>query len=324
MTATTVSVIIPMLDEAETIERCIRTFDDQDHPADALDVIVIDGGSTDGSRDIVEAMTVDRPWLRVVDNSARVASAGFNRGIDVAKGDVVCIVSSHGSVGPDFVSRSVRALEETGAAGVGGKLLHEGRDPVGRAIGLAMTSPFGMASPFRYATTRREVDTIGHPVYRRAVLDEVGHFDESLDRNSDYELNQRIRNAGHRLVFDPDIVTTYHPRATLSGLARQFWDYGRWKAQIVRRDPTNLRWRHAVPPALVVAVAVAPLASTTRHGRRAAGISALAYGAVLAAACRGSRPARHEADLVTFLAAFPVMHLTWGAAFLRGLTGARS
>lgn len=319
MSAPMVSVVIPMRDEVDTIESCLLTFDHQDHPHDALDVVVVDGMSTDGSRDVVERLAGSRPWLRLVDNPARIASAAFNRGIEAAKGEFVCIVSSHGSVGPDFVSRSLQVLQESGAAGVGGKLLHEGRDPVGRAIGLAMTSPFGMASPFRYASSRRAVDTIGHPMYRKQVLDRVGSFDESLDRNSDYELNQRIRNAGHTLVLEPEIVTTYHPRSTLPKLARQFWDYGRWKAQIVRRDPSNLRWRHVVPPAFVVGLAIAPVAATSSRGRTALSVSAVAYVAVLGAAVATARLTASDADMPTFVAAFPVMHATWGAGFLRGL-----
>lgn len=314
-----VSVVIPMRDEVTTIESCLRTFDQQDHPHDALDVIVVDGMSSDGSRDVVERLAQGRPWLRMVDNPARIASAAFNRGVEAAKGEFVCIVSSHGSVGPDFVSRSLQVLQESRAAGVGGKLVHEGRDPVGRAIGLAMTSPYGMASPFRYAASRREVDTIGHPMYRKEVLDRVGTFDETLDRNSDYELNQRIRNAGYALVLDPEIVTTYHPRTTLPKLARQFWDYGRWKAQIVRRDPSNLRWRHVVPPVFVVGVALAPAAATTPRGRVALTAAVLTYGAGLGGAVAKARPAAKDADLPTFVAAFPVMHATWGAGFLRGL-----
>jgi len=315
----TVSVVIPMRDEVGSIEACIRTFDEQDHPSEALDVVVVDGMSTDGSREVVERLAADRPWLRLVDNPDRIASAAFNRGLEAAKGDFVALISSHGSVGPDFVSRSLAVLEQTGAGGVGGKLVHEGHDPLSRAIGLAMTSPFGMASPFRYASARREVDTIGHPLYRKAVLDDLGGFDESLDRNSDYELNQRLRNAGHPLVFDPAIVTTYHPRSTLPELARQFWDYGRWKAQVVRRDPTNLRWRHAVPPAFVAGLAFSPLTMRSRSGRRVVLTAGLAYGGVLAAAFCSAAPRAVDADGRTFVAAFPAMHLAWGAGFLRGL-----
>ncbi|MCZ7630137.1 MAG: glycosyltransferase [Microthrixaceae bacterium] len=142
-----VSVIVPMLDEIDWIEACIESFRAQDHPLDRLEVVVVDGGSTDGSRELVEALAARYRWLRLVDNPDRLASAAFNRGIEAARGDVICIVGAHAEVGADFLSRSVGALSETGAGGVGGRLRHDGTDPRQQAIGLAMTSRFGMASP---------------------------------------------------------------------------------------------------------------------------------------------------------------------------------
>lgn len=320
-----VSVVVPMRNEQTAIEACVKGFDVQDHPHDALEVIVVDGCSDDGSRELVAELAESRPWLRVIDNPDVKASAAFNRGIEAASGDYIAIVSSHGAVGRSFVSRSIEVLEATGAAGVGGRLDHVGHDPRGRAIGLAMTSRFGMASPFRYANTPREVDTIGHPVYRASVLEEVGPFDEHLDRNSDYELNQRIRNAGHLLMFEPSIVTTYYPRAALAELARQFWDYGRWKGQIVAAEPSNLRWRHAVPPALVVA-GFGLLLASKRSGRARVALSSavVGYGGMLSAAFAESRPREASADPGVFLAAFPVMHLPWALGFLVGLVRTRS
>ena len=313
-----VSVIIPMLNEAKWIERCVETFDSQDHPLDRLEVLVVDGGSTDGSREMVRDLGQERPWLRLVDNPDTLASAAFNRGIEASTGDVVCIVGAHAEVGPDFVSRSVAALEETGAAGVGGQLLHSGTTPVQSAIGLAMTSRFGMGSPFRFATERREVDTIGHPAYRREVLDEVGSFDESLLRNSDYELNHRIRSAGHKLLLDPGIVTVYRPRPTLRALARQFYDYGLGKAAVARSHPGSLKARHLVPPVVALLVASSPVMALSRVGRRLLTTCSLGYVAVLNAAYATDRPARPDADPLVYLAAFPVMHLTWGAGFIVG------
>jgi glycosyltransferase involved in cell wall biosynthesis len=311
-----VSIIVPMLDELGYIERCIDTLDAQTYPHELLDVIVVDGGSTDGSRELVEKLAASRSWLRVVDNAKRRASAAFNRGIEASKGGVICLVAAHGEVGPDFVERSVAALEETGAAGVGGVLRHEGLDPASVAIGLAMTSPFGMASPFRYATERRYVDTIGHPAYRREPLLAVGPFDESLERNSDYELNYRMRRAGHQLLFDPNIVTVYRPRTSLERLARQFYWYGKGKSAVVRSHPGSLQPRHLVPPAAVLAVISAPLAARHRRGRFAIATGVTAYAGMLAAAARKAAPAEHHADLKTFLVALPVMHMSWGAGFL--------
>jgi succinoglycan biosynthesis protein ExoA len=312
-----VSIVVPMLDEIEAVQHCIDGFAAQEYPLDRIEVLIVDGGSSDGSRELVERERAAKPWIRLVENPKRKASAAFNAGIRAARGDVVCLFSSHGVAGPDFVGRSVEVLRSTGAAGVGGRLVHEGVDRTSRAIGLAMTSPFGMASPFRYATGRREVDTIGHPAYLRQVLEEVGWFDESLERNSDYEYNWRLRAAGHRLVFEPEIVTVYRPRGTVSSLARQFWFYGRWKERVVRRHPGSVRPRHLVPPLAVAAMpAGLLLAAVSRRGRLLAGAVAFAYAGAVAVATERTKPAEHDADGRVVAVCFPVMHVAWGAGFL--------
>lgn len=319
-----VSVVIPMLDEIGWIGNCISGFESQQYPLDRLEVIIVDSGSTDGSRPLVDSLITEHRWLRVVDNPDRLASAAFNRGVEAATGEIICLVGAHAEVGSDFISSSVSALEETGAAGVGGQLRHDGVDAVQQAIGLAMTSRFGMASPFRYSTQRCEVDTIGHPAYRREVLEAVGAFDESLLRNSDYEMNYRIRAAGHSLVLDPTIITVYRPRSTLRALARQFYNYGLGKSAVTRRHPRSLKLRHGVAPAATVLAAATPAMLSTRSGRwLVAGLSA-GYGAMLGAAVLSSRPHDNGARVTTFVAAFPVMHLSWGAGFLVGMVSRHS
>lgn len=310
------SVVIPMLDEMRYIDRCVATFDAQTYPIGRFEVLVVDGGSIDGSLDRVAELAEERRWLRLVHNDRRRASAAFNRGIEASKGSVICLVGAHAEVGPDFIQRSVDTLLETGAAGVGGMLRHEGVDAVGQAIGLAMTSRAGMASPFRYATSRRSVDTIGHPAYRREVLEEIGPFDEGLERNSDYELNHRITAAGYDLVLDPEIVTIYRPRHSIGALARQFFDYGRGKAAVARRHPDSLKARHLVAPAAACGAALLPALLCTHAGRRIASTGLLGYAAVLGSAMASGKPWRRGADTATFVAAFPVMHLSWGAGFL--------
>lgn len=311
-----VSVVVPMLDELGSIEECLDGFERQTYPLDRLEVLVVDGGSTDGSRELVSKLAGDCPWLRLVDNPDRRASAAFNRGVEAATGEVVCLFSAHGVPDDDYVERSVDVLAETGAAGAGGSYRHVGVDPVSRAIGLAMVSPFGMASPHRFARTRRDVDTISHPAYRRQVLLDIGKFDETLGRNSDYELNWRLRAAGHRLVFDPSIGSVYRPRASLSKLGRQFWWYGRWKVRVLEQHPGSLQARHLVPPAAVLAAGVAPLLLFSRRGRRAMAGGLIGYGALVGAAAARAQPRRHQADTRAFVVALPVMHGSWGAGFL--------
>lgn len=311
-----VTVVIPMLNEMGAIAACLEQFAGQTYGTDLLDVVVVDGGSTDGSRELVEAYAVDHPWVRVVDNPARKAAAAFNVGVREARGDVLCLFSAHGVPAADYVARSVSVLEETGAAGVGGRYHHIGTDPSSRAIGLAMVSPFGMASPHRTVVERREVDTISHPAYRIEAMREVGPFDEGLERNSDYEFNHRMIQAGHRLVVDPEIESIYRPRPSLRALGRQFWWYGRWKERVARRHPDSIKVRHLVPPAAVAAAVTAPLWARGRFGRRAASAGAVAYGASVVVAVAQAGPRSSEASPLTLAAAFPVMHGAWGGGFI--------
>jgi GT2 family glycosyltransferase len=313
-----VSVIVPMLNERHFIGPCVEGFLAQRYPADRLEILVIDGGSDDGSREVVTELAAEHPAVRLVDNPRRVAAAAANVGIAEAVGEIMCFLSAHGVPDPDYVPTSVRLLQETGAVGVGGRYLHVGTEPRSKAIGLAMASPFGMASPHRSSDRRVEVDTISHPTFRRQALVDVGGYDETLLRNEDYELNYRLRAAGGRLVFCPEISSVYRPRGSLATLRRQFFDYGRWKATVMRRHPTATRPRHLVPPLAALAVAAAPVAVLTPTGRRAVVLAVASYAALLGVAVGRERPHRQGASVATFAAAFPVMHGSWGFGVLVG------
>lgn len=311
-----VSVVVPMLNEIDFIGACLEGFIKQTYPHELLDVIVIDGGSDDGSRELVADLAREHPWIRVVDNPARRASSAFNRGVESAYGEVVCLFSAHGVPDREYIRASVEVLDETDAVGVGGQYLHEGLDPVSSAVGAAMVSPFGMASPHRFASTQAEVDTISHPAYRRDALIACGPFDETLERNSDYELNHRLRRNGGVLVFDPRVISIYRPRPSLRALGRQFWWYGRWKVRVIERHPDSLRARHLVPPVAVAVSAAVPALLFSSRGRRAVVAAGILYGAVITAAVVHSRPKDRGANPAVLAAALPVMHGAWGAGFL--------
>jgi succinoglycan biosynthesis protein ExoA len=314
-----VTVVVPMHNELGWIDACLEGFSAQTWPLSLLDLVVVDGMSDDGSRDVVDAWTQRCDWVRVVENPHRKAAAAFNIGVTEAKGDVVCLFSAHGVPDATYVECSVAVLRETGVAGVGGDYRHEGLDPAANAIGNAMVSPFGMGSPHRFVRERAVVDTISHPAYLRLAMEEVGAFDEGLERNSDYEFNYRVRAAGGQLLFDPSIGSVYRPRGSLFNLGRQFWWYGRWKARVARRHPRSVRPRHLVAPGAVLALAISPVLLRTRGGRQVVIAAGLLYAAASVAAVRASRPAAHEADPWVTAAAFPVMHACWGAGFITSI-----
>jgi succinoglycan biosynthesis protein ExoA len=314
-----VTVVIPMRNEADHIDDCLESFAGQDYPLDRLDVVVVDGGSTDGSRTIADEWAQVCRWVRVIDNPRNKAAAAFNLGTEHAEGDVVCLFSAHGTAHESYISAAIAALAMTDADGVGGQYHHVGTNRRSQAIGRAMVSPVGMASPHRFAAHRKDVDTISHPAYWRESLISVGPFDERLERNSDYELNYRMREAGMRLVFDPSIESVYRPRPSLGALARQFWWYGRWKERVIRHHPKSLRLRHLVPPLALIGALLTPALLRSRNGRRVAAAGGAAYLGVVVTGVAIARPRQHDADLFTLAAAFPAMHAAWGAGFLTSL-----
>lgn len=311
-----VTVVVPMLNELDHIGDCLDAFEIQSYPLELVDLIIVDGGSTDGSRELVDTRAERSTWIRVVDNPSRKAASAFNLGVREARGQVVCLFSSHGVPDPNYLTASVDALARTCADGVGGKYHHVGTNPTSRAIGLAMVSPVGMASPHRSASTERIVDTISHPAYLRASLIDIGPFDDTLERNSDYELNHRMRAAGMRLVFVPQIESIYRPRPTLLALARQFWWYGRWKERVVRRHPSSLKVRHLAPVGLVTAALVAPITCRWARGRRATAVLGMTYAGLISTGVMRARPRACEASPLNLAAALVIMHVTWGGGFL--------
>lgn len=307
-----------MLNEIGFIEACIRGIQDQTCPSSWIrEILVVDGGSTDGSRELVLDLAAKDPRVRLIDNPRVVAAAAANIGIENATTDMLCFLSAHGVPDLDYVEKSVLALVETGAVGVGGSYRHEGLGERSMAIGLAMASPFGMASPHRIATTRQEVDTISHPVFLRQAMLEAGGYNEDLHRNEDYEMNYRLRKNGGVLVFTPEISTVYRPRPGLSDLAKQFFAYGEGKTAFLYLHPEAIKIRHLIPPLVIALGASLGLASIfSPLARRLLAAGGVAYSAGVTAATIAARPSANGASSSTFVAALPTIHVSWGSGVL--------
>ena len=315
-----VSVVLPVFNEERHIEACLDSVLAQDYPPDRYEVIVADGGSTDRTRDIVGAIAQRDPRVRLVDNPGRMQAAGLNRAIGASRGEVIARQDGHAEWAPDHLSRSVALLLSTRADNVGGRQDAIGDGPSGRAIARAMSSPFGVGGArFRYSEREAEMPTVFLGTFRRSAFERVGLFDEAYPPHEDYELNERIRATGGRIVFSPEIRTRYHVRSGFRALGRQYYRYGRGKVRVARASPGVIRPYHLVAPALVAALPVMAAMVVTGRGRRLALAGAGAY----AAACilAGQQAGRGESLEVRgrIPAAFAVMHLAWGAGFWAGV-----
>lgn len=263
MTLPTVSVVVPAYNEAERIDACLASIVANDYPADRLEILVVDGGSTDGTRDVVARWAAKDPRIRLVENPARHIPAAMNAGIRAACHEIVVKMDAHSEFPHDYLRRTVAALVETGAMNAGGVVIATARDgsPSARAIAIALNSPLAsLGSSFRTAGSggRREADAVAFGCWPRSLFDEVGLFHEKLKRSSDIELNKRIVAKGGRIVLDPSIRLRYFPEATL----RRFWRKnvidGYWATYPYRFAREVVSLRHAAP--LIALLALAALA----------------------------------------------------------------
>lgn len=304
------SVIIPALNAGSVIDRCLDSVlaQDLDLP---FDVVVSVGPSNDDTAARVDARVVEDPRVRRVDNPTGATPVALNRAIQSTVGDLVVRVDAHAEIPPGYLGRVAATAAETGAANVGGIQRAVGDEPWPRAIAAAMRSRFGVGpAQFRSGSHRGPTDTVYLGGFRRAALDTVGGYDESLIRNQDYELNYRLRKAGFVVWLDPELVVEYTPRGSLRSLWSQYRQYGKWKRIVIGRSPRSLRPRQVAAPALVLGL-IASLGLGLLGSPIGLVLPMVYLGAVAAFAARPRGASRRRVAL-----AFITMHLAWGWGFL--------
>lgn len=249
------SIVIPVYNEALYIEKTIQAVIDQTYPADHMEIICIDGGSTDRSRELIANLNHGSPSIQLLDNPEQIAATGMNIGIKHACGDRIIILGAHTLIEPDFLIQNIRTSVISGAECTGGRHENLGKTRIGRVISIAMRSPFGMGgSHYRYSLRASFVDTVAYGAYARHVFEQIGLFDETMVRNQDDEFNYRLLEHGGKIYFDPRIRSKYYVRSSLSKLWRQYFQYGYWKVHVMQKHPRQMRIRHFVPATFVMAL----------------------------------------------------------------------
>lgn len=321
-----VSVIVPMRNEADHVDDFVRDLAAQDYTG-ALEVLVADGQSDDGSPERLRACA-DRAGLRLelVPNPKRIVSPGLNECIRRATGGLIVRLDCHSRYPADYLRRCVEAAEETGAWNVGGRVVAEGRTPAQKAVARAMSSPFGGIDWTRHggSTGRVDVDTVTFGAFRPEAFRAVGLYDETFVRNQDDELNLRILKAGGRIVLDPTIHVSYLPRGSWRGVLRQYYAYGLWKPAVMLKHRRVLSARSLAPIGLVGSLAgLVGLAPFSRLARRLLGAEVALYaGAALVFARRVVRDGDEPVPVASVAAVFPAFHLGYGAGMAVGLARA--
>ena len=319
-----VSVIMPVRNEAHFLAESLGAVLAQDYPSERMEVLVADGMSTDGTRDLVAGLASGRPRysVRVVDNPGRIVAKGLNAALDVAKGDIVVRIDGHCRIAPDYVSHCVEHICRDDVDCVGGSINTVATTPVGRAIAAVMSSRFGVGNAaFRTVTaTTKLVDTVPFPAYTRRAIDIAGPFDEELVRNQDDEYNYRLRKLGARILLASDVTSDYYCRTSLRSLWRQYYQYGFYKVRVMQKHVLQMQLRHFVPPAFVLFLVGGLLLSPLSVWVSGLWLLVLLIYvlATLAASVAAVRRTGWQRPWL-LAAAFPILHLSYGSGFLVGL-----
>jgi glycosyltransferase involved in cell wall biosynthesis len=320
-----ISVVIPCRDEAEFITVLLDAVRAQQLPPS--ETIVVDNGSRDNSVAIVQGYAREHPelHLRVLSCARPGAAAAMNTGIRAATGDIIVRIDGHSRPRPDYIRRAVARLAEPKAGVVGGVWEIEPGAPTlrARAIALAVRSRLGSGgAAYRHSDAHREpkdVDTVPFGCYRKALWRQLNGYDDELLVVEDGDFNYRVRQAGYRVILDPQIRCVYVPRRRMRTLGRQYLRYGWWKIPMLMRHPGAARLRQMIPLGFVTIVLALAFGSAFSMMIRAALLALLAVYAV-AIVASGFYVAQRARDLRLWpavTAAFAVIHFAWG---LGGLT----
>lgn len=321
---TSIDVVIPAYNEEAHVGPCLDHVLAQDYPEDCFRVWVVDAGSSDATVEVVSRYAESDPRVVPITGLGRLnAGQAMNAGIREASGQLIARVDAHTYLDTDYLTRAVEVLGECDddVAEVGGQPRQQGETRFGRANALARQSRFGVGGSV-YTDSREQawVDTVQAGVYRRAALDDVGLFDESMLVGEDIELNWRLRAAGYRILLDRRIRFRYTTRGSWGAAFRQFRNYGQARVRTLEAHPDFMRPRHLAPSVLLATFAtLVTLAPTSIRARRALLMLGSSYtAAVLVGATQAAR--RDEPALTgTIALCFTALHLGYGLGMIEGL-----
>ena len=325
-----VSVIIPCRNEEKTIHLVLDAIHAQTYPRELQQVVIADGFSEDRTREQIESFKTSHPDLvvMVVNNPKRIIPAGLNAAILASSGDLIVRMDAHSIPNPDYVALCVDALERNVAQNVGGVWdIQPGSNSwIARSIAAAAGNPLAVGDArYRFTDKAAYVDTVPYGSYKRELFNQIGLFDETLLANEDYELNTRIIQSGGKIWLDPKIRCVYFARSSLRALSQQYYGYGYWKFQMLKRYPETLRWRQALPPVFILGLLVTLLVGL--FWKPSMVLFAAVLGVYLFALLSvGVHMAMKKSDILLIIGiplAIITMHFSWGAGFIAGAFGAQ-
>ena len=314
---TGVSVVLPILNEQRYLQDAITAILAQQYPG-PLEVILALGPSTDRTNDIAQSLAQQDDRVVLVQNPSGRTAAALNRAIAAAKYSIICRIDGHAEIAPTYIASAVKVMNETGAVNVGGIMAASGVGAFERAVATAMRSPLGVgAARFHTGGKPGPADTVYLGVFNKAALLATGGYDERFTRAQDWELNFRLRQAGGTIWFDPNLVVTYRPRPNFRALAKQYFEYGRWRRAVSRNHKGTINLRYLAPPVTVAITALSLILGATLNS-----IFFLPAGLYLLGNLVGSfLIGKDWKEKIMLPAILATMHFSWGIGFITSPKG---
>ena len=320
-----VSIVVPCRNERRYIAECLDSIRANDYPAHSFEVLVVDGASDDGTREVLSDYAQKWSSVHWFDNPTGMTPAALNIGIRHARGEIVMRMDAHCNYPTDYISALVDWLDRSGADNVGGvcRTLPGSDSVTARAISAALSHPFGVGnSRFRIGTkSPLWVDTVPFGCYRREVFERIGLFDEELARNQDDEFNQRLLKNGGRILLVPDVTVDYYARDSVTKVARMYFQYGYFKPLVAKKLGRIGTLRQVIPAAFLLSLVVSLVLGIWLPPFRIAFAAIVGvYLLALVAASVGGIPRIGLRSSMLLLAVFPVLHWSYGYGSLLGMT----
>ena len=307
-----ISVILPVLNEESHLEGAVLSVLSQDYRG-PFEIILALGPSRDRTNEIAAKLASQDNRVKLIDSPTGKTAAGLNLALAASKSPVVVRVDGHAQIPNNYISLIVEILNETGAVNVGGVMAAVGTTAFERAVAGAMRSPLGVgASRFHTGGQAGEVDTVYLGAFRREALVAIGGFDERFTRAQDWELNFRLRENGGVIYFDPRLHVTYRPRSTVRALAKQYFEYGRWRRVVSRRHSGTINYRYLAPPFALLGFSASIVLGIVFSS--VFFIPALVY--LLFVVLASLKISTSISEYLLLLLVIPTMHFAWGAGFI--------
>ena len=326
---------MPVLNEADYLRDAVQSILGQAYAGDK-ELILALGPSVDNTAAVAAELAAEDARVRLVENPEGRTPIGLNLAIKASTHPIVIRVDAHSELEPSYTARGIETMFRVGAHDVGGLMDARGKTPLQRSVAAAYHSPWGLGgAAYHSGAPEGPAESAYLGIFRREVFDEVGFYDETLWRAQDWELCLRIRQAGHKVWFDPELRTGYYPRDEFGTLAAQSYASGVWRGELARRYPDGKSLRHDLPPLMVAGTLVGSLAvliepflgrstkPALRVAFKLAKLAPVTYAGLVAYASATAERASAKEKLL-MLRVLPTIHFPWAIGFVKGrLKGAR-